>query len=78
MRSITEMNDLMWAEFRRVSGTLDTFLFPVWWAACEKQLIRLQADDRDLANARWAALSRAERQTRLAAFVAAMPEGAGP
>lgn len=70
MKSITEMNDLVFAHFTRVTGSTDKFLFPPWWAQREREVVRLQCEESTvLAAARWANLKRAEQQARLLAYL---------
>lgn len=73
--TITELNDAVHAEFRRITGSSSQFVFTNWWAQREREVIRLQADPDqpgELAAARWAHLKRVDQQQRLLAYLAGM------
>lgn len=76
MKSLVEMNDAVFAEFRRLTSCSDTLQFPRWWAEKVREVIRLQVtesrteSDLHLAASRWGRLTRSDQQARLLMYLA--------
>lgn len=67
---LTELNDLVYAEFHRITGSKDGFKLPPWWAAREREVIQMQCEEnKALASARWSCLKRGDQQQRLLAYL---------
>jgi hypothetical protein len=72
---MVEMNAIVFAEFRRITGDVNTLHFAPWWASRVREVIRLQVSevrteaDLHLAAAQWGRLTRAEQQARFLAYL---------
>jgi hypothetical protein len=76
VKSLVEMNDAVFAEFRRLTRCSDTLQFPRWWAERVREVIRLEVteirtqSDLHVAASRWARLTRSDQQSRLLLYLA--------
>ena len=71
---IVALNERMFTEFRRTTGSTSHHEFALWCAAQVRAVIALEDDvDRMRASAKWAALTRRQQQDRLLAYLTSMP-----